>query len=720
MQKAILHLFKSIKENNENALISPLGLEIILSLLAEGSKGETRRELLELLELSAKSDVLATIENRLKFMKSAPNSTINSENTLYHTPLVSPVNNYIKRIDSTLNLSLKPMNFGKDKVAFIVENYLYIKASWAQVFDAVPHKTEFFTLANGEEIETLFINQSNISRKNKTRYLKAETFHAIQIPLKDEQLCVEVYLPYQKDGLDSFVQNLQPNDLSTWNNQFHEVERMDTYLPKFEVKLDIDFSETLKALGIDELFQPSWDFKPMLESEKTLFLKRITQINTFKLNEHGIEASSTSRGYGGITGIHKLKKFVLFEATHPFLYLVRDKTTDVILFIGLFETPDKQQNFSSTYYNLAEQAKFSQDTEPFSFRFSLALAAYVLEFITTRFDSENDFIKDYLEQIWKLIALKEGKEFNRRATALVALEWPVSYTGKKQPLSKDKNHINNRPGQIISIFYELNEVLDRLLGSLPLDFTIELSNRLRNFSFYILQTLDGRLPNWKLCQPYRMTEESTWGTTILRNDFLNTFKAVIPEIDLTNYQIQERRQNKIIRHLQPKLFDVTIRGGLYIGLICLDKMLEKEKNFPLDLKDWLTDLGDFISTASIDKFDALVLLQFKLFGHTGYFDKNQYFSKEALGIFNAKYPDLVIILDGLGGILASYKYLKAGKNIDLTFKCLLDFLKTLKQHKVDFPEEQIFEQFPIEGGNILGEPIKLDKKRMKNYYEIVD
>lgn len=49
MQKQFLTLFKKIKEQHQNLIFSPLGLEILLSLLAEGTEGETRQALYKLL-----------------------------------------------------------------------------------------------------------------------------------------------------------------------------------------------------------------------------------------------------------------------------------------------------------------------------------------------------------------------------------------------------------------------------------------------------------------------------------------------------------------------------------------------------------------------------------------------------------------------------------------------------------------------------------------------
>ena len=721
MQKQFLALFKKVKEINENAIISPFGLELLLSLLAAGTKGDTEQELQNILELSSKSAILNHIIKRLATIEEiSKNSRFDSINIIaYSSPLVSPIKNYSKNLPSNLNLALKPMLGYKDEVAFIVENILHLKALWQQKFEAVPHKTEFFTLANGETVETLFINQSNVYGKNKTLYLKEAHFHAIQIPLKGDRLCVEIYLPYQKDGLDNFVETLKPSDLVEWGKAFKKVDRMDTYLPKFEVKLNTDFSTALKELEVTKLFQASWDFKPMLSSEYTLLIKKITQNNTFKLNEHGIEASSTSRGYGGITGTRSIDKFILFEATHPFLYLVRDKQTDTILFIGVFETPDKEQDFSLAYYNLAERAKFDKDTESFSFRFSFALIAYYLEIVSKHFDFKNHFIDDYINKIWLLVGLEEGEEFNKLTKELEELECPISFQQmkEKQRVSSDKNHISNAPLQVRSTFYEVNETVHKL--SHYLHAQIDFAGILKSTGLYLLNQLNEFLPNWEASTKYRQTEKSLWGEVINRIDFLTIFQNNISQTNLTSEQIRERQQNKILRHLQPRLFDITIRGKLYIGLICLDKMLERENNLPIELKDWLRDLGDFISNETTDKFDSLVLLEFKMFDQTGFFKENQYFSKETLGIFNAKFPDLITILAGLDGILASYKDFKAGYYFGSPFRYMLDFLKTLIQHKIDLPEQQLFEQFPLEGDDILGKSIKLDKKRMKNYYKII-
>lgn len=721
MQKQFLALFKKIKEANENAIISPFGLELLLGLLAAGTKGDTQQELYKILELPSKSAILDHIIKRLATIEEISRSSrFDSTNTIsYYSPLVRPVKSYNENLPSNLNLTLKPMLGYKDEVAFIVENILHLKALWEQKFETVPHKTEFFTLANGEEVETLFINQSNVYGKNKTFYLKEDDFHAIQIPLKGDRLCVEIYLPYQKDGLGNFVETLKSSDLVEWGKAFQTADRMDTYLPKFEVKSNLDFSIALKELEVTKLFQASWDFKPMLSSEYTLLIKKITQNNTFKLNEHGIEASSTSRGYGGITGTRSIDKFVLFEATHPFLYLVRDKPTNTILFIGIFEAPDKQQNFSLSYYNTAELNKFNKET-PFSYRLCFVLTAYALESFITHFNFDNNFINDYTRRIWDLAAIDNELVFKEELAKLEALKWPVSYEEMRMntKLPKDKNHIKNTPGQIKTIFYEFQETLDRLLYSSS---SINFAGEMIMFNLFILNTINYQIPTWENCQKYRKLNNNPWGNKILKNDFLSFLNQPIPELSLTNNQIYERKQNKIIRNLQPLLFDITVRGQLYIGLIYLDKLIAKESVCPIELKEWLLDLVDFISNENSTKFDKLVLLKFDLFRHTGFFDENEYFSKEALDDLKVKYPNLITILASLDGIISTYKFLKDGYSnfSGGSFKYILDILKALIKYKIELPTQSLFEQFPIKDEDILGTPIKLEKKLLKNYYKII-
>jgi len=723
MQKQFLALFKRIKENQENPIFSPLGLETLLSLLAEGTKGETRQALYKILELSPASNALENLLERLKFIEENRSTPLlESTNTIYYSPpLLNPVADFIEKVKASLELTLKPKLLGKKEMAFIVENKLNIKTFWLQHFDTVPHKTEFFTLANGEEVETLFINQSNIFGKNKTRYLKKDNFHAIQIPFIEKGLCAEIYLPFEKDGLADFVQKINTTDFKKWGTQFQEVERMDIYLPKFEVEFKADFSSILKQLGLDKLFQPSWDFTALFKSKEPLFIQKIKQDNFFKLNEHGIEAGSTSRGYGGITGTRRIDKFILFEATHPFLYLIRDKSTDTILFMGLFEVPDRQQNFSLSYYNLAELKKFNNDSIPFSHRFCFATTAYALESLTAHFKFNNDFVNDYIKGIWDLAEKNNVSKLKEDLKKYEALAWPVSFEEMRPgtKLSKDKNHIKNTPRQIVSMFYEFQgKVVSSLLNDNHVD--VDFLGWLVKFNLFVLNNINAKIPVWENCRKYRRLVDNPWGNSIARIDFLSFLEQPIPESSLNANQIRERQQNKIIRNLQPKLFDITFRGKVYIGLICLDKMLEKEAVYPIELKGWLIDLVDFIANEKSTKFDLLVLLRFDMFNQTGYFDENQYFTKDGLDNFKTKYPYLVTILDGLDGILNSYKYLKKGDDFDFSYRCIMNFLKALGKHKITLPDQLLFEQFPIKEADILGEPIKLDKKSLKNCFKIIE
>jgi hypothetical protein len=91
-----------------------------------------------------------------------------------------------------------------------------------------------------------------------------------------------------------------------------------------------------------------------------LFISKMKQVAKIKLNEQGtVAAAVTIEDVTGSDG----RKPVEFYANHPFLYVISERSTGIILFIGQYMgetttkiiTPSKTNNDDHTIYNLAGQ-----------------------------------------------------------------------------------------------------------------------------------------------------------------------------------------------------------------------------------------------------------------------------------------------------------------------------------------------------------------------------
>ena len=106
-------------------------------------------------------------------------------------------------------------------------------------------------------------------------------------------------------------------------------------LPRFEIESDFRLEEPLKALGMPRAFVPTADFSKLGRAEwKLTYLRQKTLL---KVNEEGTEAAAASIGGGGFGAAQEH----LFRADRPFLFLIQEKSTGLILFVARVTDPNR-------------------------------------------------------------------------------------------------------------------------------------------------------------------------------------------------------------------------------------------------------------------------------------------------------------------------------------------------------------------------------------------
>jgi len=117
-------------------------------------------------------------------------------------------------------------------------------------------------------------------------------------------------------------------------------------LPRFRVAPNnpMDLTERLKALGIRLLFDPDRaDLTGVAKPEppgKLLFVTKVFHQGFIDVGEQGTEAAAATAVLVALGAGAPPKRFV-FEADHPFVYLIRDTTTGLILFMGKVVDPTR-------------------------------------------------------------------------------------------------------------------------------------------------------------------------------------------------------------------------------------------------------------------------------------------------------------------------------------------------------------------------------------------
>jgi serpin B len=111
----------------------------------------------------------------------------------------------------------------------------------------------------------------------------------------------------------------------------HE-ERVVVSLPCFKVEAEFNLKPVLCDLGAGLAFGDHADFSGI--GDEPLKLSEVVHKAFVEVNEEGTEAAAATAVGMLFAGIRALPEPKVFKADHPFLFFIRDRDTNTVLFSG--------------------------------------------------------------------------------------------------------------------------------------------------------------------------------------------------------------------------------------------------------------------------------------------------------------------------------------------------------------------------------------------------
>lgn len=172
----------------------------------------------------------------------------------------------------------------------------------------------------------------------------------------------------KNESLNKYISKVSLSDIETLINKvktvnyddFEEgyITEIQGFFPTFKFDCDLDLNEDLEKLGLTNIFDPEKaDFSKMIGDEKIAVDTK--HKSTIELSNDGIKAAAiTELGGLGAAGSYDYLfevpvKIIDLRFDEPFLFLIRNKDTNEIWFIGtLYETELGSATVSPKVYDL--------------------------------------------------------------------------------------------------------------------------------------------------------------------------------------------------------------------------------------------------------------------------------------------------------------------------------------------------------------------------------
>lgn len=218
----------------------------------------------------------------------------------------------------------------EDSTRLVLTNAVYFKGTWLAQFD--PERTTDAPFYPEPERP---VTVSMMHHKGRFAYGELDDLKVLEIPYSGNEITMVLLLPREADGLVALEQKLTHESFNDWIGSLHELE-VQVALPRFTVSASLDLGSLLPRMGMASAFDPRLaDFSGMT-GRRDLFISAAVHEAYVEVNEEGTEAAAAT---GIVMGLTSARPGPSFIADHPFLFLIRDRATDAVLFLGRLQDP---------------------------------------------------------------------------------------------------------------------------------------------------------------------------------------------------------------------------------------------------------------------------------------------------------------------------------------------------------------------------------------------
>ena len=354
---------------SENLFYSPASLLIALAMTCCGAKGKTAEEIVKVLHLSSVTSPELN-NNMKKFLSllnaaSQNNTKLLTANKLFieqsfqvlqsfkegtrqfydaevavvdfkaHTEQArEEINQWVEQKTNDKIKDLIPPGMLSADTKLTLVNAIYFKGLWVEQFNKEMTFPGTFFVAENQKLQVSMMNKEADFKFSESQELACQM---LELPYIGNKMSMVIFLPFETDGLASLegkmtYDNLQKS-LSVLDAS--QPDEMEVYLPRFKLTQKFELNDILSQMGAGEMFIPGKANFAGIAADP-LYVSNVIHKAFVEVNEEGTEAAAAT----GI-GIKMMSLKPMFNANHPFLFLIRHVESGAILFLGRLIKPVK-------------------------------------------------------------------------------------------------------------------------------------------------------------------------------------------------------------------------------------------------------------------------------------------------------------------------------------------------------------------------------------------
>ena len=368
-----LDLYQNLRDKDGNLFCSPYSISLALAMTYAGASGETERQMADTLQFLLVQEDLHPAFNALDLKlasrgegaegKDDEGFRLNIVNALWGQGGCSFLPEFLDVLGESYGAGVRPLNFlgapeesrttindwvseqTEDRIkdlipeggispstVMVLTNAIYFNAAWLHPFEPEDTRNGQFHLINGNTVDVPMMRQTETFG-----YVSGEWgYQALELLYDGGELSMVILLP-DRGSFSGFEESLDAEVVNgaTSRMSFRPVSLT---MPKFEFESSFSLANTLKSMGMPDAFDRSkanlsgMGINGCPGGGGNPFISDVVHKAFVLVEEEGTEAAAAT---GVVVRAESIPPPPIeVSVDRPFIFLIRDRETDAVLFVG--------------------------------------------------------------------------------------------------------------------------------------------------------------------------------------------------------------------------------------------------------------------------------------------------------------------------------------------------------------------------------------------------
>lgn len=368
-------MYHQLKKDGENLFFSPHSMSAALGMAAAGARNQTEQQMRDALQVTLEGAVFHDALNGLDVnleghVDGADGVELNIDNSVWAQTGFDFETTYLDLLarsygagvnlldfaaapdDSRLVINdwvseqtreriqdLLPQGSISSATRLVLTNAVYFLADWLYRFGADLTTDEPFRRLDDSTVSVPLMQLGEYGEKVDLEYARDAdaAIRVINLYYRGERLCMTVLLP-DAGAFSAYERALSIDGIDPLISRLHQTRLPPVRLPRFTfTSASMPLREPLRALGMRHAFEPGLADFSGIDGRRDLFVSQVLHKAFVAVDEQGTEAAAATAVIIELTAVPS--DAPSFIANRPFIFLIRDTQTGLILFMGRIVDP---------------------------------------------------------------------------------------------------------------------------------------------------------------------------------------------------------------------------------------------------------------------------------------------------------------------------------------------------------------------------------------------